>query len=50
MVVNDSTLSISDKIRELAQLGIPRAVIARRLGKRYQHVRNVLTAPSKKVG
>jgi hypothetical protein len=50
MVVKDSTLSISDKIRELAQLGIPRAVIARRLGKRYQHVRNVLTAPSKKAG
>ena len=39
-----STLSVSDKIRALAAAGHPRADIARLLGKRYQHVRNVLEA------
>ena len=34
--------SVSDKIRALAAAGYPRAEIARILGKRYQHVRNVL--------
>jgi hypothetical protein len=32
----------SDRIRALAAAGAPRAEIARFLGKRYQHVRNVL--------
>ena len=39
-----SALSVSDKIRALNELGMPRAEIARLLGKRYQHVRNVLEA------
>ena len=39
-----SQLSVSDKIRALNDLGLPRADIARLLGKRYQHVRNVLEA------
>ena len=39
-----SNLSISDKIRRLDRAGQPRAEIARILGKRYQHVRNVLEA------
>ncbi|HEY8574359.1 AbrB/MazE/SpoVT family DNA-binding domain-containing protein [Phenylobacterium sp.] len=39
-----SDLTISDKIRALAAAGYPRADIARLLGKRYQHVRNVLEA------
>ncbi|NBU27444.1 MAG: hypothetical protein EBS42_04290 [Caulobacteraceae bacterium] len=39
-----SNLSISDKIRRLDRAGQPRAEIARLLGKRYQHVRNVLEA------
>jgi hypothetical protein len=39
-----SDLSVSDKIRTLAAAGLPRADIARALGKRYQHVRNVLEA------
>jgi bifunctional DNA-binding transcriptional regulator/antitoxin component of YhaV-PrlF toxin-antitoxin module len=39
-----SALSVSDKIRALAGGGLPRAEIARLLGKRYQHVRNVLEA------
>jgi hypothetical protein len=34
--------TIADKIRALASAGVPRADIARFLGKRYQHVRNVL--------
>jgi len=39
-----SDMTVSDKIRALAAGGLPRAEIARRLGKRYQHVRNVLEA------
>ena len=34
--------TVSDKIRALNAAGVPRADIARFLGKRYQHVRNVL--------
>ena len=34
--------TVADKIRALAAAGVPRADIARFLGKRYQHVRNVL--------
>lgn len=34
--------TVADKIRALAAEGVPRADIARFLGKRYQHVRNVL--------
>jgi len=37
-----STMTVSDKIRALAAAGVARAEIARLLGKRYQHVRNVL--------
>ncbi|QUD87417.1 AbrB/MazE/SpoVT family DNA-binding domain-containing protein [Phenylobacterium montanum] len=36
--------TVSDKIRALNAEGVPRAEIARFLGKRYQHVRNVLVA------
>ena len=39
-----SSMTVSDKIRALAAAGHPRADIARALGKRYQHVRNVLEA------
>ena len=42
--VVQSELSVSDKIRALAAGGCARADIARALGKRYQHVRNVLEA------
>ncbi len=34
--------TVAGKIRALAGAGVPRAEIARFLGKRYQHVRNVL--------
>src|ERR1700753_2500654 len=34
--------TVADKIRALSAAGVPRADIARLLGKRYQHVRNVL--------
>src|SRR5271170_5269077 len=34
--------TVADKIRALSAAGVPRADIARFLGKRYQHVRNVL--------
>jgi bifunctional DNA-binding transcriptional regulator/antitoxin component of YhaV-PrlF toxin-antitoxin module len=37
-----SEASVSDKIRALDAAGYSRADIARALGKRYQHVRNVL--------
>lgn len=37
-----SLATVSDKIRALNLAGYPRAEIARLLGKRYQHVRNVL--------
>jgi bifunctional DNA-binding transcriptional regulator/antitoxin component of YhaV-PrlF toxin-antitoxin module len=36
----------SAKIRRLAEAGVPRAEIAKALGIRYQHVRNVLIADS----
>lgn len=39
-----SEMTVSDKIRALDAEGCPRADIARVLGKRYQHVRNVLEA------
>ena len=39
-----SDMTDSDKIRALNAEGCPRADIARALGKRYQHVRNVLEA------
>lgn len=39
-----SGMTVSDKIRALDAAGYPRADIARVLGKRYQHVRNVLEA------
>lgn len=37
--------TVAGKIRALAAAGYPRAEIARMLGKRYQHVRNVLEEP-----
>ena len=42
--VAQSQATVSDKIRALARAGVSRADIARHLGKRYQHVRNVLEA------
>jgi hypothetical protein len=44
-----SDASVADKIRALAGLGYSRAEIARMLGKRYQHVRNVLEADRAKA-
>ncbi|MBZ0130914.1 MAG: hypothetical protein K8F59_17585 [Rhodobacteraceae bacterium] len=41
--------TVSDKIRHLDQKGYARADIARILGKRYQHVRNVLEADALKA-
>lgn len=38
--------TVAGKIRALAAAGYPRAEIARLLGKRYQHVRNVLEEPA----
>jgi len=39
-----SSATVSDKIRALNEAGYSRAEIAKLLGKRYQHVRNVLEA------
>lgn len=44
MRIAASDAAVSDKIRALDAAGYPRAEIARLLGKRYQHVRNVLEA------
>ena len=49
LVVEDQALSISDKMRELSGMGIARAQIAKLLGKRYQHVRNVLNNDARKA-
>jgi len=40
--------NVSRTIRELSNQGLTRAQIAKVTGKRYQHVRNVLTEPAKK--
>jgi hypothetical protein len=48
-VVADGKLSVSDKIRALSNLGVSRAETAKLLGKRYQHVRNVLVADEEKA-
>jgi hypothetical protein len=42
--------TVADKIRALAAAGMPRADIARFLGKRYQHVRNVLEGDAQSGG
>lgn len=42
--------TVADKIRALASAGVPRADIARFLGKRYQHVRNVLEGDAQSGG
>lgn len=42
MRIAASAATVSDKIRALDAAGFPRGEIAKLLGKRYQHVRNVL--------
>ncbi|MFI4935853.1 MAG: AbrB/MazE/SpoVT family DNA-binding domain-containing protein [Caulobacterales bacterium] len=42
--------TVAGKIRALAGAGVPRADIARFLGKRYQHVRNVLEDDAQRSG
>ncbi|MGA0601815.1 AbrB/MazE/SpoVT family DNA-binding domain-containing protein [Caulobacter sp. KR2-114] len=42
--------TVSDRIRALDAAGVARADIARFLGKRYQHVRNVLEGDQQKGG
>ena len=42
-----SLTSVSAQIRYLDNKGMPRGDIARALGKRYQHVKNVLDKPVK---
>jgi hypothetical protein len=42
--------TVSDRIRALNAAGVPRAEIARFLGKRYQHVRNVLEGDAQAGG
>lgn len=45
-----SNATVSDNIRALARAGYCRAEIARLLGKRYQHVRNVLVDEERRAG
>ena len=45
--VLDSLTTKSAKIRYLDSQGVPRGQIAKSLGIRYQHVRNVLITPVK---
>jgi len=40
--------TLSSQIRYLDQLQWPRAVIARHIGKRYQHIKNVLDTELKR--
>ncbi|MCW5723900.1 MAG: AbrB/MazE/SpoVT family DNA-binding domain-containing protein [Maricaulaceae bacterium] len=47
--VTQGLKTTSAKIRALASEGLPRADIARFLGVRYQHVRNVLVAEQQKT-
>jgi hypothetical protein len=42
--------TVAGKIRALAAAGVPRADIARFLGKRYQHIRNVLQDDAQRGG
>jgi hypothetical protein len=42
--------TVAGKIRALSAAGVPRADIARFLGKRYQHVRNVLEGDAQSAG
>lgn len=42
--------TVSDRIRALDAAGAPRAEIAKYLGKRYQHVRNVLEGDKQRGG
>ncbi len=41
----DGFTTVSDRIRYLNSEGFSRSAIAQALGKRYQHVRNVLITP-----
>ena len=45
MTIVNGDLTTSGKIRALAAEGVDRSTIAELLGKRYQHVRNVLVVP-----
>jgi hypothetical protein len=45
----NSMTTVSGKIRALSALGWSRGEIARATGKRYQHVRNVLTTQLKRA-
>lgn len=45
----EAITTVSGKIRYLASTGMTRGEIAKKLNKRYQHVRNVLTQPLKKT-
>jgi len=45
-----SQASVSDKIRALDQAGFRKSEIADLLGKRYQHVRNVLVNDARRAG
>lgn len=49
-IKTDPSLNVSEKIRALASIGVPRAEIAKLLGKRYQHVRNVLVDAERRAG
>lgn len=44
----DSIKTVSGQIRYLDSIGMSRGQIAKKLGKLYQHVRNVLTTPLKR--
>ena len=47
--INLDGMNTSQKIRALHAEGFDRGAIAKHLGKRYQHVRNVLITPIKKA-
>jgi len=49
MIINNNSMNTSQKIKTLDKLGLTRGAIAKLLNKRYQHVRNVLITPIKKI-
>lgn len=48
-IVQDPKMTISQKIRSLHDLQVPKGQIAKLVNRRYQHVRNVLITPLKKT-
>ncbi len=47
-ILTDSNMNLSQKVRKLDSLQVPRGQIAKLVNRKYQHVRNILITPLKK--